>query len=424
MAGSVSLSIFFVGIIVPVVGILLVAGAGIGVVGVTALPPVAFRLDDIQCGWMEANAQTIIDAFSRHNVPLSVGVITGQGDCYATWLRPRLAAKSNSQLEVASHSVTHIHTADLSFNDQLAELANSRQKLISLFPQRTSNNITLFIAPYNYWSYDTVRAGTTAGYTVFSGQCTADQIGDGTPDRSCAPNMYASVLRPFFKSIDGIRHVDAGASTSHFSTGALISTQTFLSGSRAHCVDSGGECSVISQLQTMAPYTDISIGAWSCVMLHPQDFGDGDAAAINAYYNNILPTMKTRYTMYTVTELARLSSSSGGSVSSTGSTRVSSSTARRSSSSSTGSARSSSTASARPSSTGSSVGGDCGAGTYSSTGTAPCTPCPANQYANRRETQCHACPVHSHCAPGSDSISDCYCDTGYSSPYASGGPCT
>jgi len=302
------------------------------------LTPVAFRLDDIQCGWMEANSQTIIKAFIRHQIPLTVGVITGPGECYSTWLRAFLNSTTNAQLELASHSVTHVHTATLTYAQQVLELRDSRAQLVNLFSDLRT--VTTFLAPYNNWNFDTVTAAAAYNYTIISGQCTAAQLLAGGQDDACTSNMYPTVSRPFFQSINGITHVDAGASTSTFDTGILLSAQDFLSGSTQQCITTAANCSVTSQISDMAGVTDVNIGEWSCVMMHPQDWADGATDSINAYFDYVLPAMKSSYEFYTVEQMThigqggvngykgnattpvirRLSSSTGAASNATGST--------------------------------------------------------------------------------------------------------
>jgi len=66
---------------------------------------------------------------------------------------------------------------------------------------------------------------------------------------------------------------------------------------------------------------------------------------------------------------------------------------------------------------------DCQRGTYSETGFEPCQPCPNNTYANIRETECTPCPPNTHAPQGAASLTECVCDEGYTSRWASGGPC-
>jgi len=289
--------------------------------------PIAFRLDDIQCGWMESNSQTIIDAFIRHEVPLSIGVITGPGTCYSSWLRPRLTSTSNDYLELASHSVSHPAMANLTYAQQVIQLNTSRQSLISLFgSERDASNITLFIAPYNDWNFDTITALVATGYKTLSGQCSVDQtLGSGAQDNSCTVNMYPTVERPFFKGIDLITHVDVGASTSHFITGVLTNYTTFLYGSKELCQATGGVCSVTSQIEEMAQYTNTLIGGWSAIMMHPQDWSDGDDTSIDRYFDALLPIMKAKYQFFTISGIINAATKKGlGSVasSSTGSSNT------------------------------------------------------------------------------------------------------
>jgi hypothetical protein len=213
--------------------------------------------------------------------------------------------------------------ANLTYAQQVIEVNTSRQVLIELFAsERGPSNITLFIPPYNDWNFDTIRAVVGAGYKTISGQCSADQgLGSGNEDMACVVNMYPSVSRPFFKAINGITHVDVGASTSHFITGVLTNTSTFLNGSKELCRATGGVCSIVSQIPEMVEYTDTSIGGWSAVMMHPQDWSDGDDTSINNYFNTILPIMKSKYQFFTISGMIKAASNDLGSVasSSTGS---------------------------------------------------------------------------------------------------------
>ena len=119
---------------------------------------------------MQNNTMTIIDAFRRHGCPLTVGVITGFGDCYATDLRDRLAG-----IELSSHSVTHRAMPSLSFAAQYEELANSRAKLFQLF----GVNVSLFIPPRTFhalFSSEWLEQKMRGTWTRF-GHCRKTDIG-------------------------------------------------------------------------------------------------------------------------------------------------------------------------------------------------------------------------------------------------------
>jgi len=256
----------------------------------SAKPRLGFRLDDIQCGWMQANQRAIMDAFARYNTPLTVGVITGFGDCYAADLRARLAR--GDRLEVASHSVHHEPMHSLSYDQQVNEGRDSRNALMSLLP---GVNVTTFILPDNNWDLTTVAALKAGGYSTMSAQCTVVQLREHSTDYLCTVNMYPTVSPVFFPIIDGMVHVDTGASTSTFGAGSqLLTPSQLFNGTVADCYGPGA-CSVATQLSAVPPFTNPAVGAWAVVMMHPQDFADGDVNTIRAFFDLVLPEANANF---------------------------------------------------------------------------------------------------------------------------------
>lgn len=264
---------------------------------------------------MEDNAAAAINAFIEYGVPLSVGVITGEGDCYATWLGPMLEAAPF--IEVASHSRTHISMTTVTGAALESEIGGSKRDLQRLFPWRS---IELFIPPFNNWNYETISALVAANYTTFSPQCTASSIVPfGTPtylDYMCTTNMYPSVTQPFFQSLDGIYHVPIGASTTDFSNGTLLPPSAVLNAPLSDCGWTSGPCSVLSQiLANQDRMVDgRSATAFGVVMMHPQDWAS--PTAVTDYMNILIPLALETYDVYTVSDLialdmATVSSSTG-----------------------------------------------------------------------------------------------------------------
>jgi len=266
-----------------------------------APPRLAFRLDDIQCWWMEANAESIIRAFIRNNVPITVGIITGPTldyDCYVSWLKPLF--DSTTLIELASHSVTHSPLSTLNYEQQLYEVDFSKKKIDTLF--RTK--INLFIPPYNDWNYDTAKAVLAAGYTTFSPQCTIGQI-PKTPGDMCTTNMYPEIRPSFFPELYGLIHIPVGCSTTAMdASGGALPPATVVNGATTRCFNEG-ICSIKSQIEGMPPVTDPKIGTFAIVMMHPSDFPENNDAYIQNYFNDLLSQVKPLYDIRTVSNVPK-----------------------------------------------------------------------------------------------------------------------
>jgi len=264
-----------------------------------SFPSLVFRLDDLQCGWEMATSFIIIDVFAKYNIPLSVGVITGIGDCYQSDLLKRYK-KANGTLEVASHSVTHTSMTSLSYDRQLAEVANSKIILETLLG---NGSIRTFFPPYNDWNYITIQALRNAGYDIISPQCTAVQITWPSLDNLCTSNMYRN--RPtFFPRIDGVTHIPTGASEANFATGQLLTINQLFYAPKSDCLENS-VCSIQSQVNGMANLTNKTSDSdsWSVIMMHPQDFPD-NPTEIEQYFTSIFSIAKKNYRLLTFSQLA------------------------------------------------------------------------------------------------------------------------
>jgi len=261
------------------------------------VPSLVFRLDDLQCGWQMSTSFMILDVFAKYHIPLTVGVITGLGDCYQADLQKRYTP--NGTLEVASHSVTHTPMTSLSYNDQLAEAANSKKALDALLGQDT---VRTFIPPNNIWNYDTVTAVRTAGYDIFTPQCTIVQTTWPYPDNLCSSSMYQN--RPtYFPRIDGLIHAPTGSSVASFADyGLLLTPNQFFYGPDSDCLQNS-LCSIQSQVNAMTQFTNSSDSSWSVIMMHPQNFPE-DAAAIEAYFAPIFSIATQNFQLFTFSQLA------------------------------------------------------------------------------------------------------------------------
>jgi len=265
---------------------------------VVSLPPLIFRLDDLQCSWEMNTSYMIIDVFFKYNVPISVGVITGHGDCYKPDLLKRFT-QSNGDLEVCSHTVDHIPMTTFNYSEQLFQAANSKAELEALLGNGT---VRTFIPPTNVWNFDTISVLQESGYDIISGQCTAAQLFWPGFDYMCTPNMYQ--VRPsFFARINGIIHMPTGASEANFADlGQLLTMNQLFYGTNSDCYQNSN-CSVQSQLNGMANLTDANDGPWSVIMMHPQDFPQ-DANFIESYFSAVFAIAKKNYRLVTFSQLA------------------------------------------------------------------------------------------------------------------------
>ena len=231
--------------------------------------------------WMQDNIMTILDVFIKYDMPITVGVVTGEGDCYGDALNARFSEHSNL-IEIASHSVTHNSMVGMAYADQLQELSNSKASLERLV---SGAKVTLFVPPQNLWDNVTVQAMTDAGYTKMSAQCTVVQFGSPGIDNMCVSNMYPSQTTYFFPAISGIQHIPVGASITTFTASAsLVDTAILFNGTDTQCWSD--ICSVASQLNAVKQFTQGK--DWAVIMMHPQDFpASVTANTVEAYFKPI-----------------------------------------------------------------------------------------------------------------------------------------
>jgi len=266
--------------------------------GAISVPSIVFRLDDLQCSWEMNNSFTIMDIFWKYNIPLSVGVITGFGDCYKPGLLQRFI-RANGNLEVASHTVHHEPMTGFNKSSQLFEVQNSKAELEALLGNGT---VRTFIPQTNVWNYVTISVLQEAGYDIVSGQCTIAQIEWPSIDYMCSANMYP--VRPaFFPAIDGVIHMPTGASiASYLNLSQLLTTDQLVSGPNTLCWNDN-MCSIQTQLNAVANLTDPNDASWSVIMMHPQDFSD-DAASIESFFAAIFAAIQPNYRFVTFSQLA------------------------------------------------------------------------------------------------------------------------
>lgn len=65
-------------------------------------------------------------------------------------------------IDIQSHTVNHVHLNELSYDEQLAELKNSREFIENI----THREVIALAYPYGDYNNDTIRAAKEAGYTL------------------------------------------------------------------------------------------------------------------------------------------------------------------------------------------------------------------------------------------------------------------
>jgi hypothetical protein len=237
-----------------------------------------FRLDDLQCGYLTDTGLAIINIFLDHKIPIVAGIVTlDDVSCFADELR-QLYDDSQGLLEIASHSKTNPQMINMTFDQQLVEVNESKVAIESFLGQGT---VRTFIPPGNAWNYDTITAVVESGYDIFSPECTGGDIGHITQDDICTSNMYVNIPA-FFPRIDGVTHIPIGASISSFyDDQILISVSQLFNGTLEDCY--AGNCSVELQMSASAPLTDGPL--WSAIMMHPDCFPeDSDRTYLENYF--------------------------------------------------------------------------------------------------------------------------------------------
>jgi hypothetical protein len=68
-------------------------------------------------------------------------------------------------------------------------------------------------------------------------------------------------------------------------------------------------CSIDSQMVAMASHMQPGVPPFAVVMMHPQDFGGdgvtGNATLVNAFYDTLLPLVKAKYDIFTISDMIK-----------------------------------------------------------------------------------------------------------------------
>jgi len=188
---------------------------------------VAFRLDDIQDGYLVDTQQQIINAFVTAQVPLTVGIITSHfGSAFDpnTLMVPFLQsvlAQPGNLIEIASHTVDHIDLASQNYSAQIAACNDSK---IALNAELTSNPrpIVTMICPNDLFDQNTLDALRATGYTTIAAADYPNTC------NGCDGHNFYSGCTDSLVNISGLVHTPAKAQTSYNGNGTRVPTNQTL----------------------------------------------------------------------------------------------------------------------------------------------------------------------------------------------------
>lgn len=198
---------------------------------------VAFRLDDIQVGWIEAAQIAVQDVFKENKDPLSVGIIAnvfGGNNQIVNYVKTATQI-SDWDYEVVSHGFVHERFDQKPLLNQTYELAQSKSKTMQVLDGYI-DTFNVFIPPFNNYNADTITALVDNGYRVMSSLTQID------------PGPY-----PFEDDEEDIYHVSIGASTNDMWDGVSP---------------------VNWQLTFEQVQTQMQNFGFAAVMMHPQEFSN------------------------------------------------------------------------------------------------------------------------------------------------------
>lgn len=135
-------------------------------------PCIAFRLDDIQTGYLNNVQMKIMDEFQKKNASLTIGVIgyDFSGDKKLVSYLKDLSKKGHAQVEIANHGWKHENFADLTESQQVGLINKTNNELVGIFHKRP----TLFITPFNLFNNYTLKALQKSKMTQISSGISED----------------------------------------------------------------------------------------------------------------------------------------------------------------------------------------------------------------------------------------------------------
>lgn len=153
---------------------LTIANAGIPITSASALEGgqvyngcncVVFRLDDVQDFWLIDQQVAIMDLFVSHNSTLALGLIMDDFGDDKVLLEQIKRGTDKGLLELALHGWQHLDHSTLDTSTQVRHFSQANDKLKTM----TGAKFDVFIAPYNKFNADTIKAMEITGIRILSG---------------------------------------------------------------------------------------------------------------------------------------------------------------------------------------------------------------------------------------------------------------
>jgi hypothetical protein len=168
---------------------------------------IAFRLDDIQEHFLVPTQIDIINTFVRNGVPLTIGIIPnffGTDFDPSSVLTPyiRTLLSNGTALEAAAMTPNHEIISGLPLDQQIAALVLARASINQDLPNNP-RPVTTFIAPFNLFDANTLRAIRLTNYSTFSAAITASVPEGGRTYYNRFENSCSAQNVGF---VDGINH--------------------------------------------------------------------------------------------------------------------------------------------------------------------------------------------------------------------------
>ena len=111
----------------------------------------------INCAWNDTDIDQILQTLKANNVKATFFVVGDWGEKY-----PEAVKKINeSGNEIGSHSDTHAHVNQLSYEKNVEEIKQSSEKIKKI----TGKEVTLYRPPYGEYNNTVIRAANENGYT-------------------------------------------------------------------------------------------------------------------------------------------------------------------------------------------------------------------------------------------------------------------
>ncbi|MEO9363589.1 MAG: polysaccharide deacetylase family protein [Nitrososphaera sp.] len=166
---------------------------------------VIFRLDDIQDSWIVPVQSAVIDKFVEKNTNLDLAIIMnhiGNDPAIVDKVREAIAT---GLIETSVHGWEHVDYRTLSLSEQQDTLEKANQKMEDLFGSRTG----VFVAPYNAYNDDTLKAASQAGLTILSAEFDQEIASVYDPDNPDSPDnkVYKATAGSDIKDSQGVYHL-------------------------------------------------------------------------------------------------------------------------------------------------------------------------------------------------------------------------